>query len=183
MPSLCKYDSNRNTKWQLWMALVSANVDSANKKCLLRYFLMHVQDGSLLGWMYIRISTERAPSAYTYFSHYSFHMLWNPVIIQVLHFPEFWQNLNFPRIIYQVVVLSLLFLTCALFCYCLYLHHQCLGFFSDIISFQLGENEILETLYNIASKNKIWRSYIGMGYYNCSVPQPIARNLLENAGW
>ncbi|KAM6391975.1 glycine dehydrogenase (decarboxylating), mitochondrial [Rhynochetos jubatus] len=45
------------------------------------------------------------------------------------------------------------------------------------------ENEILETLYNIASKNKIWRSYIGMGYYNCSVPQPIARNLLENAGW
>ncbi|KAF2978183.1 hypothetical protein EK904_007314 [Melospiza melodia maxima] len=46
-----------------------------------------------------------------------------------------------------------------------------------------GENEILETLYNIAKKNKIWRSYIGMGYYNCSVPQPIARNLLENAGW
>ncbi|NXD92529.1 GCSP dehydrogenase, partial [Chaetorhynchus papuensis] len=45
------------------------------------------------------------------------------------------------------------------------------------------ENEILETLHNIASKNKIWRSYIGMGYYNCSVPQPIARNLLENAGW
>ncbi|KAJ7422897.1 Glycine dehydrogenase (decarboxylating), mitochondrial [Willisornis vidua] len=45
------------------------------------------------------------------------------------------------------------------------------------------ENEILETLYSIASKNKIWRSYIGMGYYNCSVPQPIARNLLENAGW
>uniref|UniRef100_A0A8C3UUM5 Glycine decarboxylase n=1 Tax=Catharus ustulatus TaxID=91951 RepID=A0A8C3UUM5_CATUS len=45
------------------------------------------------------------------------------------------------------------------------------------------ENEILDTLYSIASKNKIWRSYIGMGYYNCSVPQPIARNLLENAGW
>ncbi|XP_053788846.1 glycine dehydrogenase (decarboxylating), mitochondrial isoform X2 [Vidua chalybeata] len=45
------------------------------------------------------------------------------------------------------------------------------------------ENEILETLYNIARKNKIWRSYIGMGYYNCSVPQPITRNLLENAGW
>ncbi|XP_075683416.1 glycine dehydrogenase (decarboxylating), mitochondrial isoform X2 [Rhinoderma darwinii] len=45
------------------------------------------------------------------------------------------------------------------------------------------ENEILETLHNIASKNKIWRSYIGMGYYNCSVPQAILRNLLENAGW
>ncbi|XP_030423394.1 glycine dehydrogenase (decarboxylating), mitochondrial isoform X1 [Gopherus evgoodei] len=45
------------------------------------------------------------------------------------------------------------------------------------------ENEILETLHNIANKNKIWRSYIGMGYYNCSVPQAIVRNLLENAGW
>uniref|UniRef100_A0A7M4E9C0 Glycine decarboxylase n=1 Tax=Crocodylus porosus TaxID=8502 RepID=A0A7M4E9C0_CROPO len=45
------------------------------------------------------------------------------------------------------------------------------------------ENEILDTLHNIASKNKIWRSYIGMGYYNCSVPPAIMRNLLENAGW
>uniref|UniRef100_A0A8C0G6M0 Glycine cleavage system P-protein N-terminal domain-containing protein n=1 Tax=Chelonoidis abingdonii TaxID=106734 RepID=A0A8C0G6M0_CHEAB len=45
------------------------------------------------------------------------------------------------------------------------------------------ENEILETLHNIANKNKIWRSYIGMGYYNCSVPHAIVRNLLENAGW
>ncbi|XP_040213560.1 glycine dehydrogenase (decarboxylating), mitochondrial [Rana temporaria] len=48
---------------------------------------------------------------------------------------------------------------------------------------QVCENELLETLRNIASKNKIWRSYIGMGYYNCSVPQAILRNLLENAGW
>uniref|UniRef100_A0A665WEN6 Uncharacterized protein n=1 Tax=Echeneis naucrates TaxID=173247 RepID=A0A665WEN6_ECHNA len=45
------------------------------------------------------------------------------------------------------------------------------------------ENEILESLQKIASKNKVWRSYIGMGYYNCSVPPPIQRNLLENAGW
>uniref|UniRef100_A0A8B9K6V3 glycine dehydrogenase (aminomethyl-transferring) n=1 Tax=Astyanax mexicanus TaxID=7994 RepID=A0A8B9K6V3_ASTMX len=45
------------------------------------------------------------------------------------------------------------------------------------------ENEILETLQKIASKNKIWRSYIGMGYYNCSVPPVIQRNLLENSGW
>ncbi|KAM8961978.1 glycine dehydrogenase (decarboxylating), mitochondrial [Pelodytes ibericus] len=45
------------------------------------------------------------------------------------------------------------------------------------------ENEILETLHNIARKNKLWRSYIGMGYYNCSVPQTIVRNLLENSGW
>uniref|UniRef100_A0A1A8G4A7 Glycine cleavage system P protein n=1 Tax=Nothobranchius korthausae TaxID=1143690 RepID=A0A1A8G4A7_9TELE len=45
------------------------------------------------------------------------------------------------------------------------------------------ENEVLEALQKIASKNKVWRSYIGMGYYNCSVPPPIQRNLLENAGW
>eukprot|EP00064_Thunnus_orientalis_P018669 superscaffoldBa00004371_g18772 len=45
------------------------------------------------------------------------------------------------------------------------------------------ENEVLESLQKIASENKVWRSYIGMGYYNCSVPPPIQRNLLENAGW
>ncbi|XP_077004328.1 glycine dehydrogenase (decarboxylating), mitochondrial isoform X1 [Tamandua tetradactyla] len=45
------------------------------------------------------------------------------------------------------------------------------------------ENEILTTLHAISSKNQIWRSYIGMGYYNCSVPQTIVRNLLENSGW
>uniref|UniRef100_A0A4W4HD51 glycine dehydrogenase (aminomethyl-transferring) n=1 Tax=Electrophorus electricus TaxID=8005 RepID=A0A4W4HD51_ELEEL len=45
------------------------------------------------------------------------------------------------------------------------------------------ENEILESLQKIASKNKLWRSYIGMGYYNCAVPPVIQRNLLENSGW
>uniref|UniRef100_A0A5F9D8W0 glycine dehydrogenase (aminomethyl-transferring) n=1 Tax=Oryctolagus cuniculus TaxID=9986 RepID=A0A5F9D8W0_RABIT len=45
------------------------------------------------------------------------------------------------------------------------------------------ENEILSTLRAISRKNLIWRSYIGMGYYNCSVPQAILRNLLENSGW
>ncbi|OWK01274.1 GLDC [Cervus elaphus hippelaphus] len=45
------------------------------------------------------------------------------------------------------------------------------------------ENEILATLHAISNKNQIWRSYIGMGYYNCCVPQTILRNLLENPGW
>uniref|UniRef100_A0A671LL98 Glycine dehydrogenase (decarboxylating), mitochondrial-like n=1 Tax=Sinocyclocheilus anshuiensis TaxID=1608454 RepID=A0A671LL98_9TELE len=45
------------------------------------------------------------------------------------------------------------------------------------------ENEILDSLQKIASRNKMWRSYIGMGYYNCSVPPVIQRNLLENSGW
>uniref|UniRef100_A0A672Q602 glycine dehydrogenase (aminomethyl-transferring) n=1 Tax=Sinocyclocheilus grahami TaxID=75366 RepID=A0A672Q602_SINGR len=46
-----------------------------------------------------------------------------------------------------------------------------------------GENEILDSLQKIASRNKMWRSYIGMGYYNCFVPPVIQRNLLENSGW
>ncbi|XP_064164076.1 glycine dehydrogenase (decarboxylating), mitochondrial-like [Anguilla rostrata] len=45
------------------------------------------------------------------------------------------------------------------------------------------ENEILQSLHSIASQNKLWRTYIGMGYYNCSVPPAIQRNLLENSGW
>uniref|UniRef100_A0A671RVV8 glycine dehydrogenase (aminomethyl-transferring) n=1 Tax=Sinocyclocheilus anshuiensis TaxID=1608454 RepID=A0A671RVV8_9TELE len=45
------------------------------------------------------------------------------------------------------------------------------------------ENEILDSLQKIASRNKMWRSYIGMGYYNCFVPPVIQRNLLENSGW
>jgi glycine dehydrogenase len=52
-----------------------------------------------------------------------------------------------------------------------------------VMAISPGENEVLERLQKIASKNKVWRSYIGMGYYNCSVPPVIQRNLLENSGW
>jgi len=47
----------------------------------------------------------------------------------------------------------------------------------------LSEPEMLAALKQLASQNQIYRSFIGMGYYNCIVPQVIQRNILENPGW
>ncbi|XP_037092209.1 glycine dehydrogenase (decarboxylating), mitochondrial-like [Pollicipes pollicipes] len=46
-----------------------------------------------------------------------------------------------------------------------------------------SEHELLERIQHIAQRNQIWRSYIGMGYYNCRVPHTISRNMFENPGW
>uniref|UniRef100_A0A0N5ATR5 Glycine cleavage system P protein n=1 Tax=Syphacia muris TaxID=451379 RepID=A0A0N5ATR5_9BILA len=47
----------------------------------------------------------------------------------------------------------------------------------------LDETRMLNDLRKIAKKNKIYKSYIGMGYYDCIVPSVILRNILQNAGW
>jgi glycine dehydrogenase len=46
-----------------------------------------------------------------------------------------------------------------------------------------SEAEVLEELRGIASKNQVFRSFIGMGYYNTHTPPVILRNLLENPAW
>ncbi len=46
-----------------------------------------------------------------------------------------------------------------------------------------GEHELLLQLKTMASKNKVLRSMIGMGYYGTIVPPVIQRNILENPGW
>jgi len=46
-----------------------------------------------------------------------------------------------------------------------------------------AEPEALAELKGIASQNQVFRSYIGMGYYDCITPAVIQRNVLENPGW
>ena len=46
-----------------------------------------------------------------------------------------------------------------------------------------SETEALTELRMIAGKNKIARSFIGAGYYDCITPPVIQRNILENPGW
>ncbi|WP_341503036.1 aminomethyl-transferring glycine dehydrogenase [Gallaecimonas sp. GXIMD4217] len=45
------------------------------------------------------------------------------------------------------------------------------------------EEETLAYLKSVAGKNKIFKSYIGMGYHPTLVPGVIQRNVLENPGW
>lgn len=46
-----------------------------------------------------------------------------------------------------------------------------------------GEQAVLADLRGMASQNQVYRSLIGMGYYDCVTPGVIQRNILENPGW
>ncbi|MFQ5938877.1 MAG: aminomethyl-transferring glycine dehydrogenase [Alphaproteobacteria bacterium] len=45
------------------------------------------------------------------------------------------------------------------------------------------EHEVLDYIGRLASKNKVFKSMIGMGYDDCLTPAVILRNILENPGW
>ncbi len=47
----------------------------------------------------------------------------------------------------------------------------------------LTEHQYLQHIKKIAQKNKVFKSYIGLGYYNTFTPSVILRNVFENPGW
>ena len=51
------------------------------------------------------------------------------------------------------------------------------------ISTAVGEHALIDRIRDIAERNEVWRTYIGLGYHNCHVPHSIMRNMFENPGW
>jgi glycine dehydrogenase len=47
----------------------------------------------------------------------------------------------------------------------------------------LSENEFTGHIRQLARKNKVYKSYIGLGYHDTILPGVIQRNILENPGW
>jgi glycine dehydrogenase len=47
----------------------------------------------------------------------------------------------------------------------------------------ISEYKFIEHLKNLADQNKIYKSYIGLGYHPTHTPAVIQRNILENPGW
>ncbi|HSA54299.1 MAG TPA: glycine dehydrogenase (aminomethyl-transferring), partial [Gemmatimonadaceae bacterium] len=45
------------------------------------------------------------------------------------------------------------------------------------------EHDVLAEIRRIALKNKVFRSYLGLGYHDTHTPPVIQRNILENPGW
>ncbi len=46
-----------------------------------------------------------------------------------------------------------------------------------------SERQVLDKLYQVSTRNQLFKSFIGMGYYNTQTPTVIERNLLRNPAW
>ncbi len=47
----------------------------------------------------------------------------------------------------------------------------------------MSEQEYLSHIYKLSQLNKVYKSYIGLGYHPSNLPAVIQRNILENPGW
>lgn len=47
----------------------------------------------------------------------------------------------------------------------------------------MSEQEYLLHIYDLSKKNKVFKTYIGLGYHPTIMPAVIQRNILENPGW
>ena len=48
---------------------------------------------------------------------------------------------------------------------------------------EMSEHEFLSHINSLSLKNKVYKTYIGLGYNECITPSVIKRNILENPGW
>ena len=51
------------------------------------------------------------------------------------------------------------------------------------INSPISEHDALQQIKQMANQNKVFKSFIGMGYYGTYTPNVILRNILENPGW
>ncbi|MBT8185608.1 MAG: glycine dehydrogenase (aminomethyl-transferring), partial [Eudoraea sp.] len=54
---------------------------------------------------------------------------------------------------------------------------------SIVLDAPMSEDVFLKHIHELSNKNKVFKSYIGLGYHESLTPSVIKRNILENPGW